>query len=83
MKEAVIDISGIHRLGPPPLSRRAAAKVAAGHGTAREVAKQADVFGADLIVAGGYGHSRMNEWVFGGVTRDLLSLRTHYVLLSH
>ncbi len=62
---------------------QATAKVAAGHGTAREVAKQADVFGADLIVAGGYGHSRMNEWVFGGVTRDLLSLRTHYVLLSH
>lgn len=29
--------------------------------------------GADLIVAGAYGHSRLREWVFGGVTRDLLS----------
>jgi membrane protease subunit HflK len=29
MKEAVIDISGINRLGPPPVSRRAAVKVAA------------------------------------------------------
>jgi nucleotide-binding universal stress UspA family protein len=28
--------------------------------------------GADLIVAGGYGHSRVGEWVFGGVTRGLL-----------
>jgi nucleotide-binding universal stress UspA family protein len=28
--------------------------------------------GADLIVAGAYGHSRMEEWIFGGVTRDLL-----------
>jgi nucleotide-binding universal stress UspA family protein len=28
--------------------------------------------GADLIVAGGYGHSRLSEWVFGGVTRHLL-----------
>jgi nucleotide-binding universal stress UspA family protein len=28
--------------------------------------------GADLIVAGGYGHSRLGEWIFGGVTRDLL-----------
>jgi nucleotide-binding universal stress UspA family protein len=27
---------------------------------------------ADLIVAGGYGHSRLGEWIFGGVTRDLL-----------
>ena len=27
---------------------------------------------ADLIVAGGYGHSRLREWAFGGVTRSLL-----------
>src|SRR5262245_22271003 len=28
---------------------------------------------ADLIVAGGYGHSRLGEWIFGGVTRELLT----------
>jgi nucleotide-binding universal stress UspA family protein len=28
--------------------------------------------GADLIVAGAYGHTRLGEWIFGGVTRDLL-----------
>ena len=28
--------------------------------------------GADLVVSGAYGHSRMREWVFGGVTRSLL-----------
>lgn len=27
---------------------------------------------ADLIVSGAYGHSRLREWVFGGVTRSLL-----------
>lgn len=27
---------------------------------------------ADLVVAGGYGHSRMREWAFGGLTRSLL-----------
>lgn len=27
---------------------------------------------ADLIVSGGYGHSRLREWTFGGVTRALL-----------
>jgi nucleotide-binding universal stress UspA family protein len=26
----------------------------------------------DLIVAGAYGRSRLSEWIFGGVTRDLL-----------
>ncbi|WP_246740686.1 universal stress protein [Mesorhizobium sp. NZP2298] len=27
---------------------------------------------ADLVVSGAYGHSRIREWVFGGVTRPLL-----------
>ncbi|MEQ1955041.1 universal stress protein [Mesorhizobium sp. CN2-181] len=27
---------------------------------------------ADLIVSGAYGHSRLREWAFGGVTRSLL-----------
>ena len=28
---------------------------------------------ADLLVMGGYGHSRVREFVFGGVTRDILA----------
>ena len=39
--------------------------------------------GADLIVAGGYGHSRARELVFGGVTRTLLAEMTVPVFLSH
>ena len=27
---------------------------------------------ADLIVSGAYGHSRLREWAFGGVTRSLI-----------
>ncbi|MGT2467628.1 universal stress protein (plasmid) [Mesorhizobium atlanticum] len=27
---------------------------------------------ADLIVSGAYGHSRVREWAFGGVTRTLI-----------
>jgi nucleotide-binding universal stress UspA family protein len=38
---------------------------------------------ADLIVAGGYGHSRLGEWVLGGVTRDLLHQAHFHILLSH
>jgi nucleotide-binding universal stress UspA family protein len=40
-------------------------------------------FGADLIVMGGYGHSRLRELVLGGVTRTLLKTMTVPVLLSH
>ncbi|MGE0222574.1 MAG: universal stress protein [Acetobacteraceae bacterium] len=38
---------------------------------------------ADLIVAGGYGHSRAREMVFGGVTRTLMREMTVPVLFSH
>ncbi len=31
-----------------------------------------DKCGADLTVSGAYGHSRLREWAFGGVTRSLL-----------
>jgi nucleotide-binding universal stress UspA family protein len=37
----------------------------------------------DLIVAGGYGHSRLGEWVFGGATRGLLAESPVCCLLSH
>ena len=39
--------------------------------------------GAGLIVAGGYGHSRLREAVFGGVTRELLRHSPCPLLLSH
>ena len=38
---------------------------------------------ADLIVAGAYGHTRLREWVFGGVTRGLLLRSPIPCLLSH
>ena len=38
---------------------------------------------ADLLVVGGYAHSRFREWVVGGVTRDLLREMTVPVLMSH
>ena len=38
---------------------------------------------ADLLVVGGYGHSRAREVVLGGVTRALLATMTLPVLMSH
>jgi nucleotide-binding universal stress UspA family protein len=37
----------------------------------------------DLIVMGGYGHSRLREFVLGGVTRDILERMTIATLMSH
>ncbi|WP_027054311.1 universal stress protein [Mesorhizobium erdmanii] len=44
---------------------------------------EADRIGADLIVAGGYGHSRFREWAFGGATRSLLNSGSFHRLLSN
>jgi nucleotide-binding universal stress UspA family protein len=38
---------------------------------------------ADMIVMGGYGHSRLREFVLGGATRGLLESMTVPVLMSH
>ena len=37
----------------------------------------------DFIVMGGYGHSRLREFVLGGVTRTMLRTMTTPVLMSH
>ena len=37
----------------------------------------------DLLVAGAYGHNRLSEWVFGGVTMDVLLDPDFCVLVSH
>ena len=52
-------------------------------GVGDQLLSRASDLGADLIVCGGYGHSRMREWVLGGVTRHLLGHMTVPTLLSH
>lgn len=39
--------------------------------------------GLDLIVMGGYGHSRLQERILGGVTRDMIQSMTVPTLMSH
>jgi len=48
-----------------------------------EILARAQAAKADLIVAGGYGHSRAAEWILGGVTRSLLQRPPQFVFLSH
>ncbi|MBI4366941.1 MAG: universal stress protein [Deltaproteobacteria bacterium] len=38
---------------------------------------------ADMIVMGGYGHSRLREFILGGVTRGILKTMTVPALMSH
>ena len=50
---------------------------------AEALLNEAEKSGAQMIVMGGYGHSRFREWVLGGVTRDILKVATVPVLLAH
>lgn len=50
---------------------------------AQELDRTAAAHGADLIVVGAYGHSRLTEWVFGGVTNDLMQNPGRFILMSH
>jgi nucleotide-binding universal stress UspA family protein len=48
-----------------------------------ELLSRAADLDVDLIVMGGYGHSRLKEWVLGGATRTILESMTAPVLMSH
>jgi nucleotide-binding universal stress UspA family protein len=50
---------------------------------ADELIRIAEQEAADVIVCGAYGHSRTREWVFGGVTRDLLEHAPLCCLMAH
>ena len=50
---------------------------------AQEILRFAHDERADLIVSGAYGHSRLGEMVFGGVTHDLLATSPLCCLFSH
>jgi nucleotide-binding universal stress UspA family protein len=38
---------------------------------------------ASLLIMGGYGHSRIREWVFGGFTQQVLAAAPLAVLMAH
>jgi len=58
--------------------RRIESDVDVGNGLLSHVADE----GADLLIMGGYGHSRLRQLVLGGVTRTLLGEMTVPVLMS-
>jgi len=54
-----------------------------GRSTPEEILRTATEFGADLLVLGCYGHSRLRETVFGGATTRILRDMTLPVLMAH
>ena len=53
------------------------------HPNGVKIVEQAALEGADLIVSGVYGHRRFDEWLFGGVSADLLAQDQAYLMISH
>lgn len=45
--------------------------------------QEAEGYGADLLVMGAYGHSRLRELVFGGATRELLDESRLPLFMAH
>lgn len=54
-----------------------------GIGVGEQILSRAADVGADLIVMGAYGHSRLRERILGGATRTMLEAMTVPVLMSH
>lgn len=54
-----------------------------GKSVAETLLAHADAIGADLIVMGGYSHSRVREALIGGVTHEMIATTRLPTLISH
>jgi nucleotide-binding universal stress UspA family protein len=57
--------------------------VTGGTDVANTILSYAADVSADFVVMGGYGHSRLREFILGGATRGMLSSMTIPTLMSH
>jgi nucleotide-binding universal stress UspA family protein len=53
------------------------------HGIGKSLLEQVSRLGADLLVMGAYGHSRLREMILGGATREVLAGASVPVLMGH
>jgi len=54
-----------------------------GAGVQSAILSHATETGSDFMVLGGYGHSRLREFILGGVTRSILRSMVVPILMSH
>jgi len=79
--EPVTDIAKhICRFGAPVETKVAQSE---GRDVSEVIVDQARRISADLIVMGGYGHSRARQWIMGGATRNTLSTAEFPILMAH
>ncbi|MGA8010213.1 MAG: universal stress protein [Thiomonas sp.] len=71
------------RMGDIDFNQRMLTPTVVDASVAELLLSQAADMEADLIVMGGYGHSRAHEFLLGGVTRSMLSSMTVPVFMSH
>ena len=50
---------------------------------ASQIFEVVDGEGADVMIAGAYGHSRLHEWIFGSVTQELIAACPVCCLMAH
>ena len=72
-----------HHLSRHGVSVEARSIVAHGQDVSLRIRSHAAQQSADLIVMGGYGHSRLREFILGGATRDMLGSTNVPTLVSH
>lgn len=83
-REAQESLAAVGRhLARHNLTASTKALAADGSDVANVILSHAADLSADLIVMGGYGHSRLREFVLGGVTHGILDTMTVPVLMSH
>ncbi len=73
-------IAHLARRDLPVTAHRLTADTSNIHNTILSLAADND---SDLIVMGGYGHSRLREFILGGVTRGMFETLTVPTLFSH
>lgn len=74
--ERLVDYLGWHGV------KASARRLSAGpHGAAETLLVASAA--TDLLIMGGYGHTRLREWVFGGFTQRLLASAPVPVLMAH
>ncbi|UPT62407.1 MAG: universal stress protein [Hyphomonadaceae bacterium JAD_PAG50586_4] len=57
--------------------------ISMGRSASLAILEEAQALDADLVVMGGYAHSRLRELVFGGATRELLRTTNIPLLMAH
>jgi nucleotide-binding universal stress UspA family protein len=80
-QEAVAEVASA--LGLHGVTARSEAVEGDGDEALDLIAERTRWLGADLIVSGAYGHSRVGEMMLGGLTQGLLEQQEFFVLFSH